>query len=52
MADEIAQVCEMEIEGVKIAIKGSVEVAQMLARMLRAIIKHHKDSREKSSEKN
>ena len=51
MADEIAQVCEMEIEGVKIAIKGSVEVAQMLARMLRAIIKHHKDSREKSSEK-
>lgn len=38
MADEIAQVCQMEIEGIKMVFKGSLEVAQLLMRMIRGII--------------
>lgn len=38
MADEIAQVCQMEIEGIKIVFKGTLEVAQLLMRMIRSII--------------
>lgn len=37
MADEIAQVCQMEIEGAKILLKGSLEMIKFLARALKAI---------------
>lgn len=50
MADEIAQVCQMEIEGIKMVFKGSLEVAQLLMRMIRSIIDFSKKQHEKKKE--
>lgn len=38
MADEIAQVCQLEIEGAKIVLKGSVKVIAWLAQALKALM--------------
>ena len=37
MADEIAQVCEMELNGVKMVFKASLEVAAFMARAIKAM---------------
>lgn len=37
MADEVIQACQIELEGCKYVFKGSVEVAQFLARFLKAL---------------
>lgn len=42
MADEIAQVVALEVDGVKLAFKASLEVSQFLARALRALIESGK----------
>lgn len=51
MADEIAQVLAMEVDGVKLVFKASLEVAEFLARALRALIRSSKESVEKGKEK-
>lgn len=51
MADEIAQVCQMEIEGIKMVFKGTLETAQILMRMIRSIIEFSKKQFEKRNEK-
>lgn len=51
MADEIAQVLVMEVDGVKLVFKASLEVAEFLARALRALIRSSKESVEKGKEK-
>jgi len=38
MADEIAQVCQMEIQGVTFVVKGTVQTAAFLGKALRALI--------------
>ena len=39
MADDVAQVLTMEVDGVKLVFKASLEVAAFLARALRALIR-------------
>ena len=39
MADDVAQVLAMEVDGVKLVFKASLEVAEFLARALRALIR-------------
>ena len=51
MADEIAQVLAMEVDGVKLVFKATLEVAEFLARALRALIRSGKESVEKGKEK-
>ena len=51
MADEIAQVLAMEVDGVKLVFKASLEVAEFLARALRALIRSSKEDIEKGKEK-
>lgn len=51
MADEIAQVLAMEVDGVKLVFKASLEVAEFLARALRALIRSSKEGIEKVKEK-
>lgn len=40
MADEIAQVCQMEIEGTTMVIKGSVKVISWLAQAIKALLQN------------
>lgn len=51
MADEIAQVVAMEVEGVKLVFQASLEVAQFFARSLRALIKYGKTQKDAKTEK-
>lgn len=51
MADEIAQVCELEIRGITLVVKGTVEAAQMVLRMMRALINYSEKISEKYKEK-
>ena len=51
MADEIAQVLAMEVDNVKLVFKASLEVAEFLARALRALIRSSKEGIEKGKEK-
>ncbi len=37
MADEVAQICQLEIQGVTLAVKASVTAAQMIMRMLKEL---------------
>ena len=46
-ADEIAQVCELEVQGVKMVFKGSLEVIAFMARALKALINFSQRSYEK-----
>lgn len=39
MADEIAQVCQLEVEGVKFVFNGTLTVAQLLMRMIKELLK-------------
>lgn len=47
MADEIAQVCELEIQGVKMVIKATVEVAAFMARAIKAMFNQGVKTKEK-----
>ena len=38
MADDIAQFCQIEYEGIKFVFRGSIELAQMLARIMKAVL--------------
>lgn len=38
MADEIAQVCQLEVEGIKMVLKGSVKVIAWLAQAIKAML--------------
>lgn len=38
MADEIAQVCELEMQGIKMVVKGGVEVGAFILRALKAML--------------
>ena len=51
MADEIAQVCQLEVQGITLVVKGTVEAAQMILRMMRALINFVQNENEKSKEK-
>lgn len=54
MADEIAQVCELEIRGIIMAVKAPVELAQLLYRMTLALMRlgdRHTEKKEKKKEK-
>lgn len=51
MADEIAQVCELEIKGVTILVNATLKSAQMIARMLRALMNYGTTAYEKNQEK-
>lgn len=55
MADEIAQVCQVEINGVTMVVKGGVEVAAFLLKVFKALYnlnKEHKQKIEREEEKN
>lgn len=46
MADEITQACQIEIEGIKMAVAGSVKTVKFLAEAFKAIITSMKDFRQ------
>ena len=51
MADEIAQVLAMEVDGVKLVFKATLEVAEFLARALRSLIRSSQKKMAKRKEK-
>lgn len=54
MADEIAQVCELEIRGITMAVKAPVELAQLLGRLALTLLRlgnEHAEKKEKKKEK-
>lgn len=51
MADEIAQACQLELEGIKMVVKGSVSVAQFIFRALKAFVEAEKTKHEERHEK-
>lgn len=51
MADEIAQVVQMEIQGVTMVFKGTLQAIQFLARALKAMLNSGKDVYDKHNEK-
>ena len=50
MADDVAQVLAMEVDGVKLVFKASLEVAEFLARALRALIRSGSNKMAESKE--
>lgn len=50
-ADEIAQVCELEVQGVKMVFKGSLEVIAFMARAIKALLSSGKNTAEWLHEK-
>lgn len=50
-ADEIAQVCELEVQGVKMVFKGSLEVIAFMARAIKALFSSGKSTAEWLREK-
>ena len=51
MADEIAQVIELEVRGIALMVKGTVEAAQLVLRMMRAIINYGHEKIEQGKDK-
>lgn len=49
MADELAQLTQVQIEGYKFVFQGSAEIVQFMARALKALIEFNKENSEKMS---
>ena len=52
MGDDIAQFCNLEFEGIKYVIKGTVETAMFLGRLMRAVFGEGKNAVEAIKDKN
>ncbi len=52
MGDDIAQFCQLEFEGVKYVIKGTVEAAMFIGRLMRAVFGKGEDAVEALKDKN
>lgn len=52
MADEIAQVCELEMQGIKMVVKGGVEVGAFILRALKAMLNKTDEVAKSVHEKN
>lgn len=51
MSDEIAQVCQLQVQGIKFVIQGSLEAAKYVIKAIKALMDYHAERAEEKHEK-